>query len=349
MVRALTAALRAAGVDAEIMALVPPASAHPFVDAARAEGLPVTALPRTRARYDLEVRAVRQLLKQRDIELIHTHVMRSNLVGAVAARYARIPAVSTQHGFTATGGRGVLYTWLDLQLMRRCDAVFAVSRPVQQRLLERGCAEDRVHLVPNGFVATRHLSREAARAELGAPAAGPVLGFVGRLSMEKGTDLLIEAASRTLIGDLTTVIIGEGEERPSLESMALTRRGRFIFAGRVVDAARLLPAFDAIVISSRSEGTPMVLLEAMAAGVPVAAFAVGGIPDALPSAAGLLVPPLDTAALAEGLARIVADPAAAAQRAARAREIVATRFSAEQWADRVTRVYDRVLQKGRKT
>lgn len=344
VVRALTTALRATGLDAEIVALVPPDATHPFVDGARADGLPVTTVPRTRGRYDREVRAVINLLRHTRVDIIHTHVMRSNLVGAVAARYARIPTVSTQHGFTAVGWRGDVYTWLDLQLMRRCDAVFAVSRPVQQRLIERGCTADRVHLVPNGFVATDQVSREAARAELGAPAVGPVVGFIGRLSREKGADILIEAVSRAGIPGLTTVIIGEGEERQSLELLAQERQGRFIFAGRVVSAARLLPALDAIAISSRSEGTPMVLLEAMAAGIPVAAFSVGGIPDAIPSDAGWLVRPLDTVALANALAHIVADPAAAGRRAARAQRVVADRYSAGPWAQRVQTVYEHVRQ-----
>jgi glycosyltransferase involved in cell wall biosynthesis len=110
----------------------------------------------------------------------------------------------------------------------------------------------------------------------------------------------------------------------------------------VPDAARLLAAFDVLVLSSRTEGTPMILLEAMAAGVPVVSFAVGGVPNVLSDTTGWLVPPGDLAALQEAVRQALQSEPSAASRAAAARRRVAERFGLEAWLDRVEQIYGEV-------
>jgi glycosyltransferase involved in cell wall biosynthesis len=105
------------------------------------------------------------------------------------------------------------------------------------------------------------------------------------------------------------------------------------------NAAALMPAFDVLVLSSRTEGTPMAILEAMSAGVPVVAFAVGGIPQVLGAGSGWLVPPGDIAGLRSAIGDALADPAEATRRAARAREILRGEHGVEEWIKRVHQVY----------
>jgi glycosyltransferase involved in cell wall biosynthesis len=115
------------------------------------------------------------------------------------------------------------------------------------------------------------------------------------------------------------------------------------FPGERPGAAALMSALDVLVISSRTEGTPMVLLEAMSAGVPVVSFSVGGIPNVLNDEAGWLVTPGDPHALAEAIRQVLLDPAEAKRRASRARAIVATRFGIDQWISSIDALYRSIL------
>jgi glycosyltransferase involved in cell wall biosynthesis len=137
------------------------------------------------------------------------------------------------------------------------------------------------------------------------------------------------------------VIVGEGPERPGLEALArelgLTDQVRFY--GAHPEAGRLFRAFDAFVLSSRSEGTPITLLEAMSAGVPVVATAVGGIPDVLTEKEARLVPPEDPPALGAAIRTAIEDRTAAAQRAAAASRRLEEQFGAERWLAKHEEMY----------
>jgi glycosyltransferase involved in cell wall biosynthesis len=141
----------------------------------------------------------------------------------------------------------------------------------------------------------------------------PIVGFVGRLQPEKGVDVLLQAATTVLavVPQASFVIIGDGPLLPTLEEQAgqLGLSSRVRFLGFRADVPRLLTQLSAVVIPSRNEGTPLVLLEAMSAGVPVVASAVGGIQDVLRQGKeGLLVAPDDPAALADALCSLLLDP-----------------------------------------
>jgi glycosyltransferase involved in cell wall biosynthesis len=159
------------------------------------------------------------------------------------------------------------------------------------------------------------------------------------MTREKGADLLVEAL-KPVAGRLAeVVVVGDGPERGGVEAAA---GPGFRFLGLVPDASRYVAAFDALVISSRSEGTPMVLLEAMQAGVPVAAFAVGGIPEVLKGESGWPVPPGDLSSLRDAVEQILADRHRAAVRAEAARQRIAARFGLQGWLDRLDLIYAEV-------
>ena len=189
------------------------------------------------------------------------------------------------------------------------------------------------------------MGREAARVELGLPLADVVVGWVGRLTREKAPELAIEAAALAGNPPITVSVLGDGPLRPTLEQRvaALGIGERVRWHGEVPDVDRLFKAFDCFLLSSRSEGTPMVLFEAMAAGVPIVATRVGGVPDVVGDSEAILVPPGDGAALAAAIESTLSDRPAAAARAARARLKLELEYGLDGWLDRYDEVYRSIL------
>jgi len=161
------------------------------------------------------------------------------------------------------------------------------------------------------------------------------------MSREKGPDILIEALSALKDLPVHATMIGEGSERPELQRRAkeLQLDQRISWAGEVPRASRLLPAFDLLVICSRTEGTPITLFEAMYANVPVVAARVGGIPDVVSDAEAILIPPGDSAALADAIRSVVNAPGEARIRAACAGARLATDFAPAPWLESYERIY----------
>jgi glycosyltransferase involved in cell wall biosynthesis len=142
------------------------------------------------------------------------------------------------------------------------------------------------------------------------------------------------------------VFVGDGPDRPALETLAAAVGvgARVRFVGMVPDASSILPAFDALVLSSRSEGTPMILLETIHAGVPIVATAVGGVPDLLPADSALLVAPNDPVVLGSAMDEVLADAESGRARVAAARARVSGQFSPDEWVSRHLAVYQRVME-----
>lgn len=300
--------------------------------------------------YVRERRLIRDLCMRFQPDVVHTHGCRSDVVDAGIARALGLATVTTVHGSSRLGGITRLYEWLEFTLFRRFDAVVAVSRPLVRSLRRFGVANHRIHVIPNAWSGQVPRDRRAARQALGLPPDEFVIGWVGRLIPVKGADVFLGALSELSDLPWSASILGDGVERRRLERVSATLRlgGRVTFHGQVDDAPSLFPAFDAVVLSSRSEGTPMALLEAIAAGVPVVATAVGGIPDVIGPGEALLVQPDQPTAVAQAIRAIQADPAAAMQRAAAARARLAREFGPEHWLARYEEVYRDVRRTGRR-
>ena len=184
------------------------------------------------------------------------------------------------------------------------------------------------------------MTRAAARRVLGIEEHAVVAGWVGRLSREKGADVMLAALAQS-DPSWRLAMIGEGQERDRLREQATELRigDRVVWHGAVPNAGVLLPAFDAFVLSSRTEGTPIALFEAMYASVPIVAARVGGVPDVVSSQHALIVPAEDPGMIAEALAELRREPSAAAVRSDRAHDRVLQAFSAAAWLDAVEEVY----------
>jgi glycosyltransferase involved in cell wall biosynthesis len=177
------------------------------------------------------------------------------------------------------------------------------------------------------------------------PLDGAVVGWVGRLSSEKAPEVLIDALSLDPRGEWRAAFLGDGPMAAAIEARAKAAAvsDRVRMAGSVEEASRFFPAFDVFALSSRTEGTPIVLFEAMAAGIPIVATRVGGVPDVVSDREARLIAPDDPKALADAIVATIADPAASAQRAAAAARRLAAVYDAGDWVARYDAVYRSAL------
>lgn len=333
---------------AVVAVIQPGADTSAFLDPLRAVGVECIRIEAPGRGYLSELRQVRALLASWQPDILHTHGYRSDLLHGGVARRRGIATVTTLHGSSRMGGASHLFEWIQEWALRRFDGVVAVSEPLVRSLRARGVPEERIHEVPNAWTPPAGpLLREEARRALDAPETGLLVGWVGRLIPVKGCDVFLRALSRVRGEDYRAVIIGDGPERAALEALAselgLTNQVRFL--GAVPDAARFFSGLDLFVLSSRSEGTPMVLLEAMGAGLPVVATSVGGVPDVIADeVGGWLVPPEQPDRMAEAVTLAIGDAGARRDRAALGAERIRSHYSREAWILRHEEVYRAALK-----
>lgn len=321
---------------------------HPFV-AALAEDRVESAVLRIGARaYGHEWRSMRELMGRLQPDVVHTHGYRSDVIGGLAAAASRVPRVTTVHGFTGGNIKNRVNEWIQVRAYRAFNAVVAVSQPIVQRLKKAGVRDRLIHSIPNA-IDVRHqvIVRPEARARLGVSNDEFVIGWVGRMSTEKGPDLLVEAL-KSAKQPFKAIFIGDGPDRRMLQEKiaAFGLESSVRWPGVVPDAASVFAAFDVFVLSSRTEGIPIVLLEAMRANVPIVATRVGGVPEMLDDTEALLVPSDQPFALAAAIASVRDDAEAARTRAQAARTRLERDFSVDPWVARYDAVYRSVISSG---
>lgn len=280
-------------------------------------------------------------------ELIHTHLLHSEILGALLGRALGIPVVGTAHNVFWDDPS---YPWVLRQAyrgaLRSNRHTVAISEAVRRKLESAGVSSSRITTVYNGVPPTAPLARGEARRRLGLPG-GLVLGAVGNLYRYKGHDLLLEALAKLVSGghDLQLAVVGEGGERGPLreQARALGVADRLHLPGTVPSASALLSAFDVFVQPSRTEGLGLALLEALAAGIPAAAFAVGGIPEVAGTPPAVaLAPAEDPAALARAIEGLLTE-GPRRERLIRDGRRRAERFSARAMTDAYERIYGDVM------
>ena len=343
MVRRLAAGWMEAGGEVHVGAVVEPEAVdHPFVERMQESTVPLDVLRVPHRAYLTEARDIARLVDKVEPDLVHTHGYRADVLAGTVARRKGLTTVSTVHGFTGGGWKNRVYEWLQMRALTRCDAVVAVSEPLTSELLGSGVSPSRLHVIRNAWTAPYEvLSRAEAREQLGLPDDAFIAGWVGRLSREKAADVFIRALAR-LDGDhVLGSVIGAGTESEELKHLArrlgLGRRVRF--HGQISGAASLYRAFDAFVLSSRTEGTPISLFESMEAGVPIVATTVGGVPDVLGDGEAVLVPPEDSTAIAKALQSIRDHPDAAERRTRKAHRRLKEEFAPDPWIERYENIY----------
>ncbi len=342
----LAAGHRRRGLETEVLAVVgPDPEETPFVEALRKEGVPTRALRMPHRAYLRERREIRDYLEERRPDVVHTHGYRPDILNSGPARAMGIPTVTTVHGSSRMSWKTHVYEWVQFRIFRRFDAVLPVSRSLLPALDRAGVPRDRVHVIPNAWDGRIDpLPRPEARQVLGLPPDAFVFGWVGRLIPVKGPDVFLEALGRLNDRFFLASIVGDGPERDQLEDAAtdLGIADRVRFHGRLERASRLFPAFDAFVLSSRSEGAPMVLFEAMAARVPIVATDVGGVREILSGAEAVLVPPEEPELLASSLRRVLLDQEDLERKVSAAARRLAEDFGTDGWLAQHEEIYRKV-------
>jgi glycosyltransferase involved in cell wall biosynthesis len=335
------AAATEAPFEPMVASLVRPDREDVLGAAARALGV---GAERVEARGRLSLSALGPLVRLARGGLLHAHDYKALTLAVVAGALARAPVVATFHGDTAHDARVVFYERLARWLARFTSGVAATSEPLAARI-RAAAPRTAIHVIPNGLRVPPAVTAEvrlAARRTLGLPPEARVVAFVGRLSLEKAPEVLLRAVRGT---GARVLIAGDGPLRSTLEAMAEGEDVRFL--GFVPDVGRVLAAVDVLALPSRTEGLPMAALEAMAAGVPVVASAVGSLPEVLGDGAGVLVPPGDVEALRGALERLWV-PATRQALAQVARARVATRYGADAMArSYLERLYQPALESAR--
>jgi len=259
-----------------------------------------------------------RLVRQRRIQIIHSHGKGAGLYGRIAAGLTGAAAIHTFHGIHYEG-YSRLYLVVERCLARHCHAVVHVSESQAHEARALGLApEGRSRLIVNGTdVARGRASVERAplsRAALGLEADALVLGTVARFDPVKGLDVLLRAFARLLrrLPRAQLLVVGDGLEGEGLRrlSQSLGVQARVVFAGFIPEAVRCLPLMDLYVSASRREGLPLALLEAMGCGLAVVATRAPGHVDVVEDGVtGVLVPPADFERMADVAADLLADPA----------------------------------------
>jgi glycosyltransferase involved in cell wall biosynthesis len=316
-------------------------------------GVPVVALE-LGTRWD--PRAFPRLLHAmagRPPDVVHTHLKHADLVGAYAARRLGVPQVSTLHVIeSGVAGMAAAKLQLAARVRHRLAArTVAVSEAQRAWYLEAfPAAADRTVTIPNGVLPPPVLSREERselRAGLGGEDADLLAASISVLRPGKGHDDLLTALAR--LPDrprIRLVVVGDGPERNRLEGRVDGDRrlaSRVVFAGYRRDVQRLLGAVDLVVHPSHADALPTALIHTMAAGVPVVATEVGGIPELLGERAGLLLPPGRAELLAEALLELAADATRRSAMGEAGRSRYAEHFAADLWARRLGTLYAELL------
>ncbi len=295
------------------------------------------------------------LCRKHKVAIWHGHDYKSNLAGLILARFWPMRLVTTVHGWVHHTKRTPLYYAVDRFCLPRYERVLAVSEDLRERCLACGVPPSRCVLVENA-VDTEEFRRNspdsATRTDLGLSRVRPVIGAVGRLSAEKGFDVLIRALAevrrRGIPAEL--LIVGEGEECETLQRLAveLGCRESIHLAGFREDVRPCFEVMDLFVLSSLREGLPNVILEAMAMSTPVVATRIAGVPRVIEDGRnGLLVTPGSVEELTAALQRVLTDGELRPRLAAEGRRTVEDRYSLARRMEKVAAVYDELLGRSR--
>ena len=263
---------------------------------------------------ELAVRDLAAWLRREEIDLVHAHMFRAEVLGTRAAVAAATPViVATVHSSRVRSAEDIERL---AALTPSMDRLIVPSESIRHKVEAEGRAGARFAVIPNGIDLSRFASPAppcALRRELGIPPDAPLIGVVARLEPEKGHRFLVEAMPSVLraVPDARLAIVGEGSQAVALADLteSLGLGDRVVLTGRREDVSAVTADLTVAVLPSLREAQGISILEAMARRVPVVASAVGGIPEVITSGTdGLLVPPGDPSALADAIVTLLRDP-----------------------------------------
>jgi len=360
--RDVAAGQRAAGIDVAVAAsaLRMPEVRADF-EALRAQGVHVHEIPMRREIRPADdwkhAKELGRLMRAWEPDIVHTHSSKGGALGRFASLRSGVGArVHTPHTFAFlfgamfSGGKRRLFRAVETHLGRRTARIVAVGESEAQTIRASGVVPpERVVVVPNGIDPAPWVGAEPlARASLGVPASVPLAAVVGLLNVAKGQDVLLRALADPRAADLHLLVVGHGEDEPALRALArdLGLDDRVRFLGWRQDVPRLLATADFLVLPSRWEGLPYIVLEAMAAGLPIVATRVDGARELVDDGtSGFLAASEDPKDLARAIgAALVLDPAARSQMGLAGRARQRREYDLEGMVRRLDALYRGVLE-----
>jgi glycosyltransferase involved in cell wall biosynthesis len=324
--------------------------------AAREAGLEVFTIPE-RGRFDATVLVgLRQIVDRYRPDILESRNVKSHFLIRLLGFYKRYPWVAWNHGYTATDRMDRAYNQLDRWSLLAPFRLVTVCGPFAERLVAQGVSRDKITVLHNfvkPFKRPSVVEVRRARASLGLTDTEAVILAAGRLSLEKGhADLVAATAQLARMSGLPpfrVVIVGDGPERDALaqQAAALGISNRVVLAGFQRDMAPYFAMASLLALPSLSEGSPNVVLEAMAASLPIAATRVGGVPEILVNReTGLLVPASDPEALAGAIRELLTDRELSQRLGETAFNHVQTTYTLESYQCKLVSFYQNVLQAG---
>ena len=317
----------------------------PLAELVQRHGLDHTILGRRRAVEPRAFARARRVVAASD--LLHAHKFAGSMWGALLARTAHRPLVAHEHTFEGLRSRARVVGYR-FWIAPTATAIVCVSTPVADALAADGVPRRLLRVVPNGVPLDAALPRDAARQALGLSSDAPVIGMIGRLRPEKRHELALEALARLRADGHRVVLclVGNGPRAPALRQRAdeLGVADLVVWAGERPSAGTLVRAFDVTLLCSSFEGMPLAALEALVAGVPMVATAVGSLPELLADGGGRLVAPAgDPRELAAALADVLDGSSQPASSGSEATERARARFGLDRLARELEGVYDEAL------
>ncbi len=323
-----------------------------LIEAARQADVTVERIPE-RFVFDMQVVSrLRKLLRQLRPDLIQTHASKAHFLMRCSGLWKDQPWIAFHHGYTNTDFRSPIYNGLDRWSLQVPQRIVTVSLATKQQLMRHGIAGERISVLHNAVQPQlRHQPIDASvlrqkKIDLGISPDEKLILCIGRLSKEKAQIYMIGAMIhlRQLHPDLATrlMILGDGPERERILQAIRTAglEKNVTLTGHLKDLAPYYETADIVAIPSLSEGSPNVLLEAMAFGVPVVATDVGGIPEIVThEETALLVPARDPAAMAAAIYRMISDPGIASVLAGKAFRKIETDYSPQSRANSLVNIY----------
>ncbi len=331
----------------------------PFVELAARHGFTASHIPMGH-RLDLStIKPIREYIRQHQIDLVHTHGVRANLVARPAAKKEGIPVVTTLHSVIRYDYdrpyKAHLARWLTRLGNKHTDIFIAISRAIEEELLAMGVPGAKITLIFSGLDRSKFTSSRtpaAIKSELGIEPGDKVYTLVGRMHPVKGHEYFLGAAARVLGQGVKAkfLMVGDGIQRPRIEQQIreMGLKEHVVMPGYYPDIEDIYRITDILCVPSLMEGLGLVVLEAMNFEVPVIATRVGGIPEIIEDGVdGILVEPRDTAALAEAMLALGQEPERARRLALGGREKVGI-FTVERMARQVEEVYLSLLSPARR-
>lgn len=334
------------GAEIRVATFVRRPGTNAFLQACERAGVAATAIAERRAFDPAVVGEMRRLVAAHHPDIIQTHSLKSHFLVRLAGLDRRYRWVAFHHGYTYTNLKVRAYNQLDRFSLPRAARVVTVCGAFARDLIRRGVPGERILVRHNSvrpFTASSAETVGQLLRELGIPGRAQVLLSVGRLSREKGHADLMRAmtALAPLPCPVRLVLVGEGPERNRLESAARSAglAGHVVFAGQRSEVAPFYTMADALVLPSHTEGSPNVLLEALAAGLPSVATRVGGVPEIVQDGReALLVAARQPREMAAALRRLLSDPDLRRDLGVRA-QAAAAAYTAEAYRDAVLALY----------